>query len=91
MLAARISDELELRFGEEYGAFVEILSDIRAKMKEQTGLRAARQAAAAAVLDHELELLSMLSEGLVEEAHAHALHVARSAAFAVEQLGSTDG
>ena len=68
MLAARLCDELEARFGPEYGAFVELLGAMRGYIKENTGDPAVRRNALAHLLDAEETLRALLRVGKMEEA-----------------------
>ena len=79
LLAARLADEMEQRFGPEYGAFVELLGVVRDTIKGWTSDPAARRAAIAAVLDSETELRTLLASDRSQEALDLALSVARTA------------
>ena len=54
-LAARIKDELEARFGPEYGDYVELLGDLRAYIKERTPDAERRRAALARLVEPDAE------------------------------------
>jgi siroheme synthase-like protein len=68
MLAARLCDELEARFGPEYGDFVELLGQMRSYIKERTRDVSRRRAAFARLLDAEAELRVALRAGPPEAA-----------------------
>lgn len=68
MLAARLCDELEARFGPEYGDFVELLGQMRSYIKERTRDVSRRRAAFARLLDSETELRAALRAGPPEAA-----------------------
>ena len=80
MLAARLAQEMRARFGVEYGAFVELLGEVRDTVKEWTEDAAARRAAASTLLDHEAEIREHLAAGRAEEARALAFSLARVSA-----------
>lgn len=71
MLAARIADEMEARFGPEYARFLELLGRMRVTIKEKTEDASLRRTALARLLDGEAELRRHLREG--DEAGAEAL------------------
>ncbi|HLK58242.1 MAG TPA: bifunctional precorrin-2 dehydrogenase/sirohydrochlorin ferrochelatase [Chthonomonadaceae bacterium] len=75
LLAARLSDELETRFGPEYGAFVELLGQMRDYIKGMTDLPPLRHRALERLLDAENELCALLraSEGDAARTYAEAL------------------
>ncbi len=78
MLAARIADEMESRFGPEYGPFMELLREVRDTIKQWTDDQAKRRRAIGAVLDHEMDVREQLTAGQDAEALALALAVARA-------------
>jgi hypothetical protein len=88
MLAARLADELEHRFGAEYGDYVELLGSVRDTVKEWTGARDAQRGAIAAVLDQEAAVLAQLAAGRAQEALDLALAIARAAIATPIQGGS---
>lgn len=71
-LAARLGDELEARFGPEYGAFVELLGQMRDYIKKATDVPERRRAAHAHLLDAEADLRALLREGKHEAARSAA-------------------
>jgi precorrin-2 dehydrogenase/sirohydrochlorin ferrochelatase len=79
MLAARLADELELRFGPEYGVYVALLGAVRETIKEWTSDPSLRRAAAAAIMDREQEIRARLAAGRPDEARDLALSIARQA------------
>jgi precorrin-2 dehydrogenase/sirohydrochlorin ferrochelatase len=70
MLAARLCEELERRFGPEYGAYVELLGRMRHYIKKSTEDAAARRRALARLLDAEADLRRLLRFGQTEAASA---------------------
>jgi precorrin-2 dehydrogenase/sirohydrochlorin ferrochelatase len=78
MLAARLATEMQARFGPEFGAFVELLGDVRDTIKEWTSDLTVRRQAASAILDHEVEVRSHLAAGRSKEGRDLALAIARS-------------
>ncbi|HZP80830.1 MAG TPA: bifunctional precorrin-2 dehydrogenase/sirohydrochlorin ferrochelatase [Chthonomonadaceae bacterium] len=72
MLAARLCDELEARFGPEYADFVELLGQMRSYIKERTEDVSRRRAALARLVAAEAELLAALRAGPPEAARARA-------------------
>ncbi len=89
MLAARVADELEARYGPDFGAFVELLGDVRDTIKEWTSDKSARRAAARAVLDSEAAVRAHLAAGRAGEAMDLARSLARQAIDEAEP--SADG
>ena len=79
MLAARLADEMETRFGPEFGAFVELLGAARDTIKKWTQDSVVRRAAAAAILDRESDVRERLAAGRPREAMDLALSIARHA------------
>jgi precorrin-2 dehydrogenase/sirohydrochlorin ferrochelatase len=78
MLAARLATEMQARFGPEFGAFVELLGDVRDTIKEWTSDTTVRRQAVAAVLDNEAELRAYLAMGHSDAARALALSIAQA-------------
>jgi precorrin-2 dehydrogenase / sirohydrochlorin ferrochelatase len=72
MLAARICDELEARYGPEYAQYVELLGRIRDYLKENTDDYAVRQQTMARLLEHDAELRELLRGGDPEAAQQRA-------------------
>ncbi|HLJ54983.1 MAG TPA: bifunctional precorrin-2 dehydrogenase/sirohydrochlorin ferrochelatase [Chthonomonadaceae bacterium] len=68
MLAARLAGQIDSQLGPEYGEFVELLGEVRSRVKRMTGDRAVRRAALAAVLDQEPALLASIAAGNRQEA-----------------------
>ncbi len=68
-LSSRISAELSERFGEEYGAYIELLGKFRVSIKARIKESLTRKAALAALLTCETELLALLREDKTEEAN----------------------
>ncbi len=67
-LSSRISAELSERFGEEYGAYIELLGRFRVSIKAKIKDPPLRKAALVAILTRESELLALLKEDKTEEA-----------------------
>ncbi len=78
LLAARLAEEMETRFGPEYAAYVDLLGRMRAEIKMQTNDPALRRAALKALLAHEADLLSWLASGEPEAAYTMAQDIIRS-------------
>ncbi|HLV81048.1 MAG TPA: bifunctional precorrin-2 dehydrogenase/sirohydrochlorin ferrochelatase [Chthonomonadaceae bacterium] len=72
LLAARIRQELERRYGPEYGALTELLGRMRTEILETAGDSARGRAALDGLLAAEAELMRMLRAGQPEAAEAHA-------------------
>jgi siroheme synthase-like protein len=72
LLAARLCDELESRFGPEYGPLVELLGQMRAYIKTRSQDSARRRCALARLVDAESELRTHLRSGHPEAARAQA-------------------
>ena len=68
MLSARISRELEERFGVEYEVYLELLGAMRSKIKSHTSNPTYRKQLLSALLKQEPRLLSLLREGKRDEA-----------------------
>ena len=66
-LTQQIATELEQHFGEEYGAFVELMGEIRDYVKRSIPLKE-RSASARRVLAHEAMICALLREGKQREA-----------------------
>ena len=67
-LAAKISGELETRFGAEYAPYLELLSRARTQIQAKIASPSERRRLLGALLDLELELLELLRNGNTEEA-----------------------
>lgn len=72
LLAARIRDELEVRFGPEYAGYMELLGKMREYTMQETIPAERRRQALALLLRYETELRALLREGRVEEAYRRA-------------------
>lgn len=72
MLAAKLAAELEARFGEEYGDFVELLGQMRVYIKERTEEPAKRRIALARLIEAEAELRDRLRSNQPDRAVQHA-------------------
>ncbi|MCS6777833.1 MAG: bifunctional precorrin-2 dehydrogenase/sirohydrochlorin ferrochelatase [Chloroherpetonaceae bacterium] len=72
LLAARIRDELEARFGPEYAEYIELLGKMREYTLQEIALPERRRQAMASLLLHETELRALLREGRLEDAYRRA-------------------
>jgi precorrin-2 dehydrogenase / sirohydrochlorin ferrochelatase len=88
MLAARIADELQLRFGADFGAYVELLGAMRDSIKQITESKAARRAALVALLDDEAALREHIAAGRLDAARELATRLAVEAIRAPAHAGS---
>jgi len=72
LLAGRLREEMERRFGPEYGDFVELMGRMRAYIKRMTDDPARRRDALTRLVDAESALCAHLREGRFQEAQAAA-------------------
>ena len=79
VLSARIVSELEIQFGEEYAAFVELLGQKRDYLKEAVANPAERKAALVALVDARVELLELLRSGEIAFARSRAAEIIEGA------------
>jgi precorrin-2 dehydrogenase/sirohydrochlorin ferrochelatase len=79
MLAARLAEEMESRFGPEYTVYVELLGQMRNYIKSKTGVAAVRRRALADLLAAEPLLLPPLKAGDREAARAIAAEIVEAA------------
>ena len=75
MLAARLAEEMETRFGPEYADYVELLGLFRLYIKSKTEVTSVRRRALADLLAAEPLLLEQLQVGDREAAHAIATEI----------------
>ena len=73
-LTQQITNELEQRFGAEYGQYVELMGEIRDYMKQNIPLRE-RSALARKVLAQESKVVALLQVGNYPEARETAFHL----------------
>lgn len=79
MLAARLAAEMETRFGPEYGAYVELLGQMRVYIKSKTDAAVLRRRTLADLLAAEPLLLEPLKIGDREAAHVIATEIVDAA------------
>ena len=90
MLASRLADEMEARFGAGYEEFVELLGAVRDTIRVSITDISARRAAAAGVLDREEELRALLASGHRNEALDLAVSSAMQAAHSIKRSSRGD-
>ncbi len=78
-LSAQIVRDLEVQFGEEYAAFVELLGQKRDYVKEATANPAERKAALTALVEARTELLGLLRSGETLAARNRAAEIVEGA------------
>ena len=79
LLAARLHEEFERRFGTEYGGFVELLGDMRNAIKFRTEDTSERRRALSFLLDNEQEIRELIALGRADEASSLARSLVDSA------------
>ncbi len=79
LLAARLCDELEARFGPEYGDLVELLGAMRSYIKAKSQDSAHRKQALAGLVDAEADLRADLRAGEPEAARQRAEEIVNAA------------
>ena len=76
-LAARLSDELENRFGTEYGSLLELLGEMRDYIRQEIEVSELRREAMHRLVDAEADLRSLLRDGRQDEANHLAQTIVR--------------